>query len=339
MNNKNFENFMNEYLSNIELYTKSYVDVNRNNKKIIVLIILSFFVIYFLLFFGLNIYKLNILLNVLFFILLLFIYVYFIFKVNGTYNKNISNDVNKLLYLDMLSFFTNKSEKTFLPDKRLKQDYFSNSNIFNLNKFKYNGENFTKISFLNKSVILSDIIIYNYKYKTTVNNVYDNGVYYKVTKNRKIPNTLYKGLYIEIPNIKNDNSFVYIIPNNFDNLVKNKLNNIVDFNGERVELENPSFEKFYNVYSNNQINARCILTLSKMEDIVNIENIIKNEKIFVFREDGNLSIFVEDFTLDKLLNQKIKLDNGVIDQDYLLNFYNSVSKVFKLIDVFIESKK
>ena len=126
---------------------------------------------------------------------------------------------------------------------------------------------------------------------------------------------------------------------NFDNLVKNKLNNIVDFNGERVELENPSFEKFYNVYSNNQINARCILTLSKMEDIVNIENIIKNEKIFVFREDGNLSIFVEDFTLDKLLNQKIKLDNGVIDQDYLLNFYNSVSKVFKLIDVFIESKK
>lgn len=339
MNNKNFENFMSEYLSNIELYTKSYISLNKNNKKIITLIILSFFVVYFLLFFGLNIYELNILLNILFIILLLFIYSYFIFKVNGTYNKNISNDINKMLYLDMLSFFTNKSEKTFLPDKRLKQDYFSNSNVFNLDKFKYNGENFTKIKWFNKSIILSDIIIYNYKYKTTVNNVYDNGIYYKVTKNRKIPNTLYKGLYMEIPTIKNDNSYVYLIPNNFDNLVKNKFNNIVDFKGERVELENSDFEKFYNVYSNDQINARCILTLSKMEDIVNIESIIKNEKIFVFREDGNLSIFIEDFTLDKLLNQKIKLNKGVIDQDYLLNFFNNVSNLFKLIDILVEKEK
>ena len=84
----------------------------------------------------------------------------------------------------------------------------------------------------------------------------------------------------------------------------------------------------YQVYSFNENKSRYILSLTLMEKINQLDKLIPYKKYFVFKDDGRVGIFINDFTIDSLLKQKISFNKLSID--YLLDFYIELLSYFLL---------
>ncbi len=90
--------------------------------------------------------------------------------------------------------------------------------------------------------------------------------------------TIFKGIFIVVPCLKKYESSTIIKANSI------KIGN----NKNRIKLEDPEFEKIYDVYSDDQIEARYLITPSLMERLVQLNN--KGKKIILSFENGNINI-------------------------------------------------
>lgn len=131
------------------------------------------------------------------------------------------------------------------------------SNLFsNFNELK--SEDFIQGIYKNLEIKLSEIELINTKQHQEIRgNEY-------ITINQKT--TIFKGLFIITSVNKSFSSTTYILPNSwlkFLNHLPHYLN--------RVVLEDPKFENEFDVYSNNQIEARYLLTPSFMERLLRID--------------------------------------------------------------------
>ena len=334
---KTIDDFKKYYDGDYKLLTNNYNDSYSREysilqKKLNLVIVLSIIIFVFL-YLIFKIYAFKVIINILFF-LIYNVFVFLIYKkVNSYFVDLVSIKINKLIYKDIFDFIICNNSKKIASDKRISKEYFKKSRLFNLDKLEYNGENFVSFLYDKDKIIFSDIFIYNYKSKTIVDSIYRDGKYYKRTITRKIPREIYKGLYIEFPFHKENNSFIYVISNDFKSIVKNRINSYLSYFGERVELENMEFEKQYNVYSDNQVQARYILSLSLMEKIAKINDEFDNKKCIVFRPDGKVSLFIEDYTIDKILHEKIPCDGGIIPYNYYKECFNKLNSIIRIYNI------
>ncbi len=99
--------------------------------------------------------------------------------------------------------------------------------------------------------------------------------------------TIFKGIVIKVPSYKKYQGFT-IIKKNFDSISnKNNYSNV-----EKVNLEDPEFEKLYDVYSTDQIEARYLLTTAFINRMVELAKKEIGKNITVSFEQGNVNIAV-----------------------------------------------
>ena len=119
---------------------------------------------------------------------------------------------------------------------------------------------------------------------------------------------------------------VYIIPrkNKYDT-----LSYLVSGKGESVKLEDPEFMKMFNVYSDDQVEARYILTPSLMERIKELAIRTKGEFYIAFYNNkitvaNNSGINNFEVGFSKSLTKK--------DNELLIGFYTDMYNQFAIID-------
>lgn len=94
--------------------------------------------------------------------------------------------------------------------------------------------------------------------------------------------TIFDGLLVKVPSLKKYKGATYI-----------KRNGIgIDFSDNKVNLEDPEFEKYYDVYSNDQIEARYLLTTAFMNRMVELAKKGIGKNITLSFEHGNVNIAV-----------------------------------------------
>ncbi len=100
-------------------------------------------------------------------------------------------------------------------------------------------------------------------------------------KRRRIV-TIFDGLLVKVPCLKKYKGTTYI-----------KRNGIcLDFSGNKVNLEDPEFEKYYDVYSSDQIEARYLITTAFMNRMVELAKKGIGQNITLSFEHGNINIAV-----------------------------------------------
>ena len=97
--------------------------------------------------------------------------------------------------------------------------------------------------------------------------------------------TLFRGLFFEARFPKSFVSRTFILPNTF----KNKSASFNNWRGEKVSLEDPEFQEIFTVYSDNQIEARYILSTNLMFRLVQF-NQKARRKVYLSFIDGFLYI-------------------------------------------------
>ena len=146
------------------------------------------------------------------------------------------------------------------------------------------------------------------------------------TKENEQPDTVFHGQFFVARFNKTFSTPVYIIPK------KNKygiLSHLVGGKGEDVKLEDPEFMKMFNVYSNDQIEARYILTPSLMERIKELAIRTKGEFYIAFYNNkitvaNNSGINNFETGYSKSITKK--------DNELLIGFYIDMCNQFAIID-------
>lgn len=243
--------------------------------------------------------------------------IYFEFKFLSELDKRFAEEI----VFDMVKFISNNnSTATIQYNSRVARDVLQECGLFNFDRMKFKGSNYTVMRENGYGIVLSDVKLWNWKEaRGQAKEIFFQGVYFSATFNKPI------------------NEYVYLIPNNINDTVINKLANYTTYQGVRVNLENMEFEKKYNVYSSDEIQARYILSLRLMERINDIDNIFKRKKYVVFKqENGKVSIFFEGESIENLKSFHIPIfmknkEYSILEK--VFDGFNKYIEVYKILDL------
>lgn len=104
---------------------------------------------------------------------------------------------------------------------------------------------------------------------------------------------------------------------------------------EQVRLESNVFEKAFQVYSNDQVEARFLLTPDLMQRLINLEKVFHGSKLRCAFQDGELLIALEGGDLFEPGSLFTPLDNPERVRELLDDF----SAIFNLIDSFADPEQ
>ena len=146
------------------------------------------------------------------------------------------------------------------------------------------------------------------------------------TQENEQPDTVFYGQFFVARFNKTFSTPVYIIPKKHKS---GTLGYLVSGKGEDVRLEDPEFMKMFNVYSNDQIEARYILTPSLMERIKELAVRTKGEFYIVFYNNkitvaNNSGINNFETGYSKSITKN--------DNEMLIGFYTDLYNQFAIID-------
>lgn len=139
--------------------------------------------------------------------------------------------------------------------------------------------------------------------------------------------TIYQGAVIKIHMNKNFESITLIRPKG-EKKTKDKL--------EEVNLEDVEFRKKYQVFSNNQIEARYLLTTSFMERFQNIKTAYDASKIYGAFYDKYF--YIAPYTNEDLFSLA-HLSKTLIDEEQYDVLFKQFSSILALVDYFKLDKK
>ena len=204
-----------------------------------------------------------------------------------------------------------------------------------MNYLKYTGNNFTAAEYKNKRLVMCDVWLYDLIERIKTDSYYSkqDNIIYITNYHYHDRVDIFKGLYYETSINRDNNRYIYMIPNNFnDKFIQKNIYHYISYSGTEIELENLEFSEKYSVFSFDEIKSRYILSLTLMEKINELDKLIKNKKYFVFKPDGRVGIFIDGFQLDDLFNQTIDLSKEV-PKNHILNIFNTVNKLFDISQI------
>lgn len=215
---------------------------------------------------------------------------------------------------------TSDKEVELKPNTKISDDVIIDSRIFNMDQLKTRGKNYMFFSYNGKFITMADSYIYKYV----------------KSGKKKIKKTVFDGQFISMTFNKPVKSFIYILPNDIKNF-RNKLLNYINYEGDRVQLENPLFNNKYKVYSHDEIQARYILSLKIMERMIELDTIFPDKKYIVFRENGKLTLFIENESLEKVRNYKLPIFKSELkEKKYFMKVFEkikNISLIYEILDL------
>ncbi len=134
--------------------------------------------------------------------------------------------------------------------------------------------------------------------------------------------TLFDGILVIAKCHKNFNGVTVIKPKNLPDFVHDSFTAF-----ERVKLEDPVFEKNFNVYSTNQIESRFLITTAFMERLIKIEQKFKGH-ISCHFEKGEIFICIND-SKDRF---EIPMDKPLTDEKALLPIFEDINAIRQLVE-------
>lgn len=105
---------------------------------------------------------------------------------------------------------------------------------------------------------------------------------------------------------------------------------------ERVTLEDPEFNNLYEVFSDNQVEARYILTPSFMQRLKDIEDVFQAENIYCVIKDKYITLFIEN---NEDFFEVGDIGDTLYDEGKFCQTYNELVSIFNLIHYFKLDKK
>lgn len=290
--------FENLYMA---LYSNHLVEIEKLRKITMWLFISTFLFILLLILVPIAIVKIF---SVILFLLSLFLGFFYKRKYVHAYK----NDVIK----KFIQLFNNKLEYSATTD-----DFFIQRNYINAN---FTNEDFTNF--------YADDYIKGYLDSSTFIRMADIKVQRIVRSGKSSYTvTLFSGIFAFTTSIKNINAQIKISKNNFNILT----------NSGSVEMDNSIFEKYFDVYSENELLTMRILTHDVMNTLVDFY--IKYNLPFEIVLSNNI-IYLRFFT-GKMFEPKIfgkSLDKDLLFTHYnILNFVmtvsNNINKVLQEIEI------
>ncbi len=151
----------------------------------------------------------------------------------------------------------------------------------------------------------------------------------KFTKEKEEPDEVFCGQYFVARFNKSFNSPVYVYSKSslkglFTN---NSIHNYLNKQSSKVVLEDPEFMELFDVYCNDQITARYILTTSLMEQIKNLSRGTKKGKYFMVFNNNKVSVLYNNGT--------DKFETGMLTKlkpQMLTDFYTDLCSQFSIIN-------
>ena len=105
-----------------------------------------------------------------------------------------------------------------------------------------------------------------------------------------------------------------------------------DKNFQKVVLEDSRFNKIFNVYSSDQVEARYLVTTSFMERLKDLQQVFGAKVVKCsFYDENKLMIAI---STDKNLFEIGNLFKSVYDKDFMKQFYKELSSIYFLMDYF-----
>lgn len=335
---KSKEDFENYYYTNYNNIISNYYEMDKNKKKLIAFSRIAISILgAILIIFLFNPLKTNEIIKDYYPYIIVFCFVFIIIiDVMLTYIdlKKVMKNLSNYIIKDIFAFISNNYVKNivFEPKMRVSEESLQKMELFNLDIVKYNGNNYIKVPYNNNNMVFSDMKIYYIDTNETKKSIYKEGKKYirKIRKKRK--NIIFKGIYIGASLNKKNTNQIYLIPNNFkDILLQSKIMNYIKYRGQQISLENLEFSKKYKVYCDDEIQARYILSLSLMERINKLDEIFKDKKYIVFKEGKRFAICIENISIEDIKNITLPIfRNKDKEIKILANIFEKLNNLFKI---------
>lgn len=223
--------------------------------------------------------------------------------------KKLKKEMMQKLSLDINNF-------RYEPDKGLEKRYFDAANFIK-NYNKYSACDYMSGSLESgKSFAISEIVVKNEQ---------------RDREGRQSEFILFSGIFGMMTANNEYNFDLNITPdfnNKYLNQMMNDLKKMLGANKNVVRLENPEFERYFEVYSDNQVEARKVLTINFMEKLLNLRKKMK-KKITVIYKSRIIYFFIEKGTI---INEKLLLKHG-ITKETMDNTLNNIKEICETIDL------
>ncbi len=208
----------------------------------------------------------------------------------------VSKQVDKLEY----------SEKAGIPEKYFKQANFIKKYV------KYSSFDFIAGKIHDKDFLFSGVSVKD-KLKTTTNG--------ELT-------TIFYGTFGITDFITDTPTEIIIAPdvkNKFLNMLLDDIKKATDIDNQIVRLENPEFERYFEVYSKDQVIARKVITLTFMEKMVEFRKLI-NKNVTLIYKNNKIYFFIEN---KLILNTRKLFFKGVTDEavEESRKFFELISQI------------
>lgn len=133
---------------------------------------------------------------------------------------------------------------------------------------------------------------------------------------------IFDGILVIAKCHKSFNGITVIKPKKLPDIIQDSLTVF-----ERVKLEDPVFEKNFNVYSTNQIESRFLITTAFMERLIKTEQKFKGN-ISCHFENGEIFICIND-SKDRF---EIPMDKSLTDEKTLLPVFEDINAIIELVE-------
>ena len=224
-----------------------------------------------------------------------------------SYKKEVKNDIMQLMadyfegfkYLQNNGFSIEELEETLLFKKA---DIYSSDDSFEGN-------------FENVSVKIAEELLQNIHY----------------TKRGRRTVTVFQGMLIRFKMNKNFQGQTIVLKD------AGFLNRFKKFSGlEHVTLEDPNFEKKFEVYSSNQVEARYLLTPLFMERIEKLKNLYEGRSIELSFLDNHVLIAVQT---DMDMFEPLSFFKSNINEKKIKRVFEQFLNIFSMIEILNLSEK
>lgn len=252
----------------------------------------------------------------------------------------LANDIRIFLLINLVIVFIAIFSKNKMKELGLNFSYASKYELFGKIVSAYHSFRYFPLSGIDAQTVISsklfsgfnkleseDYIQGTYKkldIKLSEVELINSVQYQKLNDNQLVTitedTTVFKGLFIITSVNKSFSSETYVVPNTwlkFFNSLPHYLN--------RVVLEDPDFETAFDVYSNDQIEARYLLTPSFMERLVEVN---KNYKIRCYFINKQMLMAIE---LNEEFLPLLELSKP-ISYETIKQVYNQFNIIFNIID-------
>lgn len=322
------------YAKNKQLIDKHYSNFNVQRNKYILGYVLSFIILIILYFITLISLGLNIAFmpTFAFIVICVAILSYLLYV---TLKREMTVENEKLIK-EIVIYISHDTNASYEPNKRIKEDNIKEMELFDLNNLKYNGKNAILVNYKGNNMSFADMEVYYIKEKLVEETTYDNqGNKIVKQKIKKFKKHIFDGCYISATLNKRIAEHIYMIPNNISDLLLNgAIRDYITYSGDEVKLENLDLSKKYKVYSDDEIQARYVLSMSLMERINKIDNELAGKKYIVFKEGRRFVICLEDFKIEDLRKSTLPIiRNEEKEIEAVKYIYSNILKLFKVYDI------